>query len=115
MTVPAAILKITTEAAWQRTIVEAAKWMGYRVYHTQISIHSVKGFPDLVLVGRGQVVFAEVKTATGKVSPEQHAWIAAITANGGLAYIWRPADWLDVERVLRAGVVEPVQTRLAEV
>jgi len=89
--------------------------MGYRAYHTQISIHSAKGFPDLVLVGRGQIVFAEVKTATGRVSPEQQAWIDAINANGGRAYIWRPADWLEVERVLRAGVVEPVQSRISEV
>jgi len=93
--------KEPTERAWQLTVVTAAKHLGYMVYHTEVSIRSVKGFPDLVLAGRGQVVFAELKTTRGRVSPEQKEWLGWLRQNGAKAYLWFPADWPEVETVLR--------------
>lgn len=45
--------------------------------------------PDMV--GRQLAVFTsiEVKTRTGRVRPEQHAWLTAVTGAGGIAGIAR--------------------------
>ena len=53
-----------------------------------------KGFPDVVLVGRGRIVFAELKSATGSTTPEQTRWKwRIIEALGNDAYYqWRPSD-----------------------
>jgi len=50
--------------------------------------------PDLILIGqRGQgILFAELKTAKGKLSPIQEARISQLLTNGCEVHIWRPAD-----------------------
>lgn len=60
-----------------------------------------KGFPDLVLVGRGRVIFAELKTAKGVVSDDQREWIEAIAATPVEVYLWRPADLDEIAEILR--------------
>ena len=82
------------------TVVEMARALGWMVYHTHDSRKSQPGFPDLVLV-RDRVVYLECKTATGKLSLDQQAWIAAITAAGGTALVVRPADLDRIEDALR--------------
>lgn len=74
-----------------------------------------KGYPDLTLAHgpAGRLVFAELKTARGKVTPEQADWLHALelVAEAALdvpgasrpgrpygsveVYTWRPADLLD--------------------
>lgn len=81
-----------------------AQWLGYRLqYHTHDSRHSAAGFPDLVLVGRGRLLFIEVKSATGKLTTPQLAWYAGLLDVGAEAYVWRPADWKSgtIERILK--------------
>ena len=93
-----------TEAELQSAIVELAGWLGYRlIYHTHDSRHSAAGFPDLVLVGRGRLIFAEVKSAKGELSPQQLAWFAGLLDVGAEAYVWRPVDWKSgtIERNLK--------------
>lgn len=51
-----------------------------------------KGWPDLVLVGRGGVLFRELKSASGALSSEQKGWVAALAAAGADIGVWRPAD-----------------------
>lgn len=43
------------------------------------------------MVGSQVAVFTsiEVKTATGRIRPEQHAWMAAVSGSGGIAGIAR--------------------------
>lgn len=55
------------------------------------------GFPDLVLARNGEVLFVELKSEKGKLSPEQRDWLAH--TNGRL---WRPADWPDICTLLDA-------------
>lgn len=60
-----------------------------------------KGWPDLVLCHqkKGRLMFIELKTATGKVSPEQHAWFDALRevtfrcSPVVRMYLIRPADF----------------------
>jgi VRR-NUC domain len=92
------------EAELQEAIVEMARWLGFKlIYHTKYSIQSAAGFPDLVLVGRGRLIFAEVKSDTGKLTPSQLAWYAGLLDVGAEAYVWRPADWKSgtIERSLK--------------
>ena len=84
---------------------DAAKVLGWWPYFTWTSIHSPRGLPDLILVkpGRG-VVWAELKTEKGKVSPHQEDVMATLRAAGQEVYLWRPSDWPKVEAVLQSKV-----------
>lgn len=73
---------------------------GWMAHHSQPSMTRTgryittgsAGFPDLVLAHpqRG-VIFAELKTATGKVSEAQVDWILALDPNAECC-VWRPQD-----------------------
>lgn len=56
------------------------------------------GFPDLVLARDHVVIFAELKAKTGKVTKAQQEWGDAI---GPRWRVWYPADWPEIEQVLR--------------
>jgi hypothetical protein len=47
------------------------------------------------------VIWAELKTATGKPTPDQTRVIAELRAAGARVYIWRPSDADEVARILR--------------
>lgn len=100
-----------SEAALQRAVVRAARLLGYAVFHPWTSVHSERGWPDLVLcrersdgTGTTRMIVAELKRADGVVRPEQQAWLDLLGRCPGIeAVVWRPADWSAgvVERVLR--------------
>lgn len=85
-----------SERALQDAIIDpkrgVATLLGWTAYHTHDSRHSAPGFPDLVLVRPPRIVFAELKTATGKLSEAQVHWIALLGACGAEVYLWRPDD-----------------------
>ncbi len=58
------------------------------------------GFPDLVLV-RKVVIYAELKSKTGRLTPEQKQWLDALTNAGQDCRVWRPTDWAEIERTLK--------------
>jgi hypothetical protein len=95
-----ATLKMT-EAQLQRTIVEAAQLLGWLVYHTYDSRRSHKGFPDLVLAREGRVIFAELKTAKGKVTGDQEQWLKRLQWTVTQAMVVRPGDLDDFLELLR--------------
>lgn len=96
-----------TERSLQEAVEDLAKILGWRSYHTHDSRNSAAGFPDLVLChpGRngipGQVVYAELKSSAGKVTPDQQEWLTALRSAGQLVFVWRPEDWEDIVAVLR--------------
>ncbi len=67
---------------------ERAAWTekGYRT-----PIQGNPGWPDLVL---------ELKSATGKTSPEQKAWLAALRNCGIEARLFWPEHWELIEKLL---------------
>jgi hypothetical protein len=90
-----------TERQFQQQVLDWALLNGWLVYHPFDSRRSQVGFPDLTLVRDGRLVFAELKTATGRVSAAQHEWLGALRAVAGCeTHVWRPADWPVVERAL---------------
>lgn len=82
-----------SEKAWQAKVVETARWRGWLAYHTHDSRRSAAGFPDLVLVRGDRLIFAELKTDAGKVTPAQNAWLDRLGDAVPEVYVWRPKDW----------------------
>ena len=101
-----------TEAAFQAQVLQVARTLGWRCYHTAISYGSAGGFPDLVMVRQPRLIFAELKrqSAKSQPTPAQQEWLDDLAAVGrvialGLghgpapehyggveAYLWRPID-----------------------
>lgn len=91
-----------SEQSFQRQVVQAAELLGWRCYWTWNSLHSPKGWPDLVLIRRPRIVFLELKAERTPVTDEQRDTIVELQACGLTAMIARPSDWPEIERVLRA-------------
>jgi hypothetical protein len=101
---------LASEQDFQRAVIQLAKVHGWKVYHPWISVHSQMGFPDLTMLRAGDLIFAELKSMSGKVGPSQDDWLTALTVAGMLnprvrCYLWRPDDWPTIERVLAEGLV----------
>lgn len=95
-----------TERELQAAVIECARLLGWRVYHTYDSRRSEPGFPDLFMVNgpSGMApIAAELKTEKGKVTDAQRAWLDELHDCGVYACVWRPAHWRSghIERVLR--------------
>ena len=88
-----------TEKQFQTQIVMVAKANGWIVYHTYDARRSAPGFPDLVLV-RDRVLYRELKTNTGRVSPAQQGWGDALTKAGADFKVWRPRDLKSIVKEL---------------
>ncbi len=122
MRIGAAIpLKDLTERDWERQIVNLAKTLGWRCYHTLRSKGSQPGFPDWTLV-RDRVVFLELKREDGKLSEPQKEWLGALLSANAEAYVARPRDLVTVGKILAArsgvhiaGLVELRASTAAEV
>lgn len=90
-----------TEEQFQQQIITLARLNNWRAYHTRDSRRSEPGFPDLVMVRRPRVLFAELKSAHGRLRPDQQRWLDLLRACQGVeVYIWRPSDWLKIVDVL---------------
>lgn len=94
-----------TEKQLQQAVLDCARLMGWLRYHTHDSRRSHPGFPDLVLVRPPQLLFVELKSAKGKATAAQQAWLDALSQCGPFcrARLWRPEHWHDgtVESTLR--------------
>jgi hypothetical protein len=105
---------LITEKDFQATVIDLARSLGWIVGFTHDSRKSEPGEPDLRMVRPPRVIFAELKTAKGKLTkgrsnksgrwlPGQDQWQDALISCPGVEYyLWRP-DGLDgeIERILR--------------
>lgn len=97
---------LLSEREWSGLVAEIARLGQWLAYHTFRSKHSPAGFPDWVFVKGPRLVFAELKTETGRTSPKQQEWLDALRepegATKGLVqvYLWRPRDYPEVVEVL---------------
>jgi hypothetical protein len=93
-----------SEKQFSQQVTDAAKTFGWLVYRTWNSQHSPAGFPDLCMVRLSRIIFAELKSEKGKVSPAQQEWLNALSGHGYHieTYLWRPSQFEDeIVRILR--------------
>ena len=94
--------KDASEAIFQDAVKHIALMCGWLIDHTPpmrypngaVRTGGMKGKPDLCLIhpnGRG-IIWAELKTEKGRLSPEQEKVIHALRANGAEVYVWRPSQ-----------------------
>jgi len=92
-----------TEKLFQGRVEQALKVAGFAVYHTWSSLHSTKGFPDLIAIHpkRKKIMVVEVKSETGKLRPEQNDWLEWFSLCGIDARVLRPSEfdtfWEDIK------------------
>lgn len=100
-----------TEIEWQGQVVDLAGMLGWRHMHVRRTIGrggrwttstSLKGFPDLLLWHEGmqRVVAAELKRERGVLSREQVDVLKSLRAAGMEAYVWKPSDLPEVQKLL---------------
>lgn len=88
-----------TEKQFQAQVTTYAKLQGYRVYHSFDSRRCEPGFPDLTIVGKGRLIFAELKVSA-PVTADQRWWLDELARAGAKAYLWTPSTWAEIEEVL---------------
>jgi hypothetical protein len=109
----ASVAPMSERVLAQNIVDEAQRW-GWRVYRAWLSIHNPKGWPDLVLCRPPDVLFVELKSATGKVTEEQGQWIRALQACGLYATVWRPGHLEEAYSLLVNGLPRVEKRKPAE-
>ncbi len=101
-----------TEAQFLKAVIELAHRLGWKCAHFP-SVQNAggrwmtpkqadsKGFPDLVLARGERLIFAELKSENGRMSPEQDAWMDALRFTGATLAVWMPHHWPIIEQELR--------------
>ena len=107
------------EAAFMDAVAEYARTNGWLVAHftagktmsgrafLTAARYDGSGFPDLTMVRRNRIVFAELKRkGVRSVSAGQQVWARALIGleddNPGVEYhLWNPIDWDKIERTLK--------------
>ena len=101
-----------SEATWQEQLLDLAHLLGWRHRHVRRSIGkgkkwttatNVKGWPDAVLWSERQqrIIFVELKSETGKPTPEQVEVLASLEKAGQEVYLWRPSDLETAKAILQ--------------
>lgn len=88
------------ESECTNTVIAAALTLGYHVHHCRPAlaaggwrtpIQGRPGFPDLIIVGHGKVIVAELKRKPNRIEPAQQAWLDAFAAAGITPHVvWVP-------------------------
>jgi hypothetical protein len=101
-----------TGAQWEQTVLDLAARLGWMRAHFRPARTATggwttpvagdgAGFPDLVLVRRGRVLFVELKAGSGRVTREQRRWLDELAATPAEVHVWHPADWDAIVDTLR--------------
>lgn len=97
-----------TEAEWQRFVTDYAESLGWDWMHVgRVGKYQAngakgtlgKGFPDLLLVRRGAVLFVELKQQGEDLKPDQLRVREKL--EGTSYHIWRPSDFALMADTLR--------------
>lgn len=103
-------IKRISEAEFTAQVIELAHLLGWRVAHFRPAWTNKgwrtpvqgdgKGFPDLVMVKGERLIFAELKSETGRMTPEQDAWHDALRPTGALMAVFYPRHWDVIVEIL---------------
>lgn len=82
--------KRMSEAALQRKVIRELNALGWIVWKWESP--GRRGVPDLIALRDGIVIFIEVKTPEGRLSPGQTKMIRDMLRAGALVYLVRSTD-----------------------
>ena len=86
------------------------QWCHYRPARTvagwRTALSGHKGLHDYIATRDGRLLIFELKSDEGRVSPEQATWHCRLKLTEAEIYIWRPADWPEIEKAL---IPEPMR------
>jgi hypothetical protein len=114
------LLDAILEGDWQETVIGCARVNGWLLTHFRPArtdqgwrtpLQGDKGFPDLVLLRAPRLIFAELKRQRAKPSADQERWLEELLRAGQEAYVWRPGDWDEVQRILGKEAGQGLLTR----
>lgn len=103
------------ERRFQKQVTDLATLLGWRHWHDAATNaprrcsscgavrrgpRNASGLPDLILIRRPRLIWAELKTDDGDVTPDQWSWLQDLAAAGQEVYLWRPSHWSQIERIL---------------
>jgi hypothetical protein len=98
-----------SEADFQTWVIDEAHRLGWWVVHFRPARTErgwrtpvqgdAGGWLDLVLV-RDRVLFAELKSRTGRLNGAERAWSERLAGAGAEVYLWRPGDRADITDTL---------------
>ena len=88
----------------QPAVRKLAKLFGWEYYHTHDSRKSEAGFPDLVLVRDGRLIFAELKREKKQPTDDQMKWLNKLSqCENAEVYVWKPSHYLsgEIQNILK--------------
>lgn len=109
-----------TESGFTTAVIECAQMHGFLVHHDRparikghdgedtwrTAIQGDKGFPDILAIGHGRLVVAELKVGRNATSAAQDAWLWQFGKLASLAWhvechLWRPENWDEIEETFK--------------
>jgi penicillin-binding protein-related factor A (putative recombinase) len=63
-----------------------------KIYRKRHSQYHLKGISDILGIYKGKFLAIEVKSKTGRLSPEQVWFLAEVKAKGGIAFVARSIE-----------------------
>jgi len=91
---------VVTEKDFREQVRDLCRIYGWKIYFSWSSLHSPKGFPDLILVRDNIIMAVELKSEKGRTTVEQDEWLAAFSAAGVKSCVWRPHDIDNIAKCL---------------
>jgi hypothetical protein len=100
------------ERDWQKQVIDLARLCGWHIAHfrpartehgwrTPVQADG-QGYPDLTMVRRGELIFAELKADKGRLTKKQEDWLEKLGGVPGIKVrVWRPSDFDQVVEELR--------------
>jgi hypothetical protein len=89
-----------SEKELAQNIIREARLLCWRVHYAWTSVHSPRGWLDLVLCRLPVILFVELKSEAGKLTTDQQSWLQALRGCGLHAYVWRPSDLEAMNQIL---------------
>ena len=99
------------ERELQEAVRRLCAGLGLFHYHPHNSARSEAGWPDSTIIGR-RVLFRELKSECGRLSPEQAEVGRRLKAAGQNWRVWRPSDLLSGQIAKELTEVAGVQAEL---
>jgi hypothetical protein len=91
-----------TESELLTQVLDLCDKYGLLYFHSTNSKRDIgRGWPDLAILGR-RLIFAELKSQVGAMTPDQVTWKYKLIAAGQTHYQWKPQHLAEgtIERIL---------------